>query len=358
MKLKRSLVAVSLVVALAGFGAGCSSDDAVAPGTTGGAEIDFDAPFGGLEATDEPRAFGDPELEASSDQEAVYEDVTAADLQVLAWQENDQSLRYALTVSWGSAGTSGDLGGSTRGAEMEWTGRLEASDGALVVMRLIDFEKAEDRILNRGDRGVVEWESITHGSRDGFRAFFIVPAGVGPDVAVTFVSGDVERELQLADLADFHEEIPVGDEGHQISLRSFKILPNVDVKGWMAGIWENSGPEGEGIFAGRWLARVRDGRGIDFATVGHVRGQYGVSSEGEKVFFGKLIAFPSGEFLGFLQGTWQLNRENSHLVAGTLQGEWVHEDGRHLGNLRGTWTQEIDGAPGHFDGVWISGGQP
>jgi hypothetical protein len=352
MRIGRSLLAAGLVAILAIWGIGCS-DDSTTPATTQGqGEIDLDDQFGGLEADDEQPAFGDPELEAEDDAEITYNDDVAQDLTVMRWESDTGTLLYALTIRWGRLDPSRNLGSGD--SSRDWIGRLEVSEGAIRILSLLSWEFSEDEILERVERNLIEWEAHTNNGMDGLRVLIIVPVEEGEDqpenVEVTFVSEPVRRVFSLSELEDYQEVVDVDSDGNQISLRAFRALAYADARGWTSGRWIYDEEQEIGTFAGRWVVRDPAGGRIGYTSGGYVRGHYGVSSEGEQVFFGKVID-RSGRFQGFLRGNWALLTEGEHRRAGTFSGQFLTRNGDARGIVRGTWRQAIGGSPGWYEGI-------
>lgn len=350
----RSLWTAGLVAVLAIWGIACSDDTTTSPATPSQDEIDFDDQFGGLGAGNELPAFGDADLEAEERRESDFEDEVALDLRVLRWEGDVDSKMYAMTIVWGRSDPGRDTG-SMEDSARDWIGSLEVSEGAIRILRLIDWE-FDDIIEERFALNTIQWSSHTDRDVDGLRVLITVPAGEGADpesAEVTFVSDPVEKTFTLDDLEDYREVIDVDDRGNQISLRAFRALPYADAKGWTEGRWIWDEDKDAGVFAGRWVARDSDSGRVGYTTGGFVRGHYGENSEGEKVFFGKLID-RTGQFLGFLRGDWAVSIEGEFRRSGTFSGEWVDKEGRPIGTVRGTWKQAVSGSPGTYEGVLAS----
>lgn len=355
MILGRSILAAGLVAFLAFWGIACSEDTTTVPTTPSEEEIDFDDQFGGLNADNEAPAFGDADLAEAERREIDFDDEFALDLSVMRWESDPNSKMYAMTIRWGDMDPGLSMGSGEDSAR-DWIGSLEVTEGAIRVLRLIDWELGEDEVSERISRNLIEWESHTDGEVDGIRVLIIVPADEGSEpegVEVTFVLEPIRRVFSLDELEAYEEVFEVDDRGNQISFRSFRVSLHADAKGWTLGRWIWSEEKDVGIFAGRWVGRDRNSGRIGFTTGGFVRGHYGVNSEDEKVFFGKLID-EEGQFLGFLRGTWAVALEGEFRRNGTFSGQWVDEEGRPRGVIRGTWSQAASGSPGSYEGTLAS----
>lgn len=355
MKIRNWSPAFVLVGALALVLAGCSDDSATAPESSG--EIDFDAEFGGFSSSDEQPFFGDSELEAADGMETEYDDTVAQDLEVRDWEANDESQMYAMTIRWGNLEVGRDVGASGDGSSTEWAGSLEVSEGAIRILTILDFEFGTDTILPRTDRNSIAWSTMTEGGFDGLRVLVVVPPanGGGPQEAtVAFESNGVVREFSLEDLVDYQEVIPAGENGQQIAIRSILALPYATARGWTSGRWIWSPEDHSGLFAGRWVSpTLTDGR-VGFGTAGFVRGRYGMNSDGEKVFFGKIIDRDGG-FLGFVKGTWTVEDERmDRFLVGSFTGIWTDQARSPKGTVRGWWRQALGGSPGAYEGAWVA----
>jgi len=85
-----------------------------------------------------------------------------------------------------------------------------------------------------------------------------------------------------------------------------------------------------------------------------VRGFYGLSSAGERKFFGKYINM-SGEFMGLIAGRWGFDPADAPAEAtverGWFEGAWYGRRRVALGRLKGEWLTAEPGR-GYFKGLW------
>jgi hypothetical protein len=201
------------------------------------------------------------------------------------------------------------------------------------------------------------WVSHTKGSFDGLRLFVLQNLGVGDDGvtdSLTITAGVHQWVLAVNDLADLDRTDVIDDLGNKFAIRSFRMMPQLCNRGFVGGAWLAPREPGmDGHFQGRWVA-------ADGSVAGNVRGIWGTNAKGEKVFFGKYVD-RAGNFRGILRGSWedrgiespsQSNRMRTH---GTLQGEWVDENGAAVGTVRGHWRAARDGGDGFFEGAWKEG---
>lgn len=323
--------------------------------------------FGGYTATDEPAAFGDEALAATAEMEVDVEDAMAADEAVRDLGSDPRATIYALTVTWGQLDRS-EIDDPSQGGDdpqvepLIWDGSLSVSEGAIVLRRVIAFERGDHTVRPRDDRKVLEWESTTGPHYDGIRVLVYAPppSDGTPDVEphLSFATGPLTQSFALADLEALNELIRVDDQGNGVHFLAQRTTLDQVAQGWLFGTWSppagvieggdgNDTPpaDGElGHFKGRWVS-ARGG------VVGFVRGHYGVTDEGERRFFGKYID-RTGNFQGFLRGTWEIDEGDAESGAGTFAGRWHSATGASQGVVRGTWVTSPRG--GLFTGRWAA----
>jgi hypothetical protein len=251
---------------------------------------------------------------------------------------------------------------STSPDRLDWSGSAEVSDGFLLPLRALAFERGDYIVPawreTNPSRQRVEFVSHTGPGKDGILFKIVVPApddstlsrlgGVGDglteDDVFTFTSGPLTISFPLVGLADLDRVVMV-DDHNGVSFLGFdrEDLDDLCLRGTMEGVWVRVDGDDRlgGFFRARWVGPLGH-------TIGHVRGRWGVL-EGERVFVGKLIR-RDGAYLGHLRGTWDpsLDRPGQ----GTFHGSWMVE-GRAHGGLRGMWTvsDRIDQG-GFLRGVW------
>jgi hypothetical protein len=326
--------------------------------------IDLDDPYGGFLAVDEAPAFGDSELEAMALKEEPVEDGYAGlglgqRAEAVAIEGDPAAVRYCLTLLWGDlqppAAGEGE-GSPAEGPAIAWDGSLTLSNGAIRLLNVIDFERGEDDLLPRPDRTTIAWRSTTRGYLDGIRVMIVLP----PDSAnarlaetLTIVAGAFNEVLSTSDLEDLDRIVELSDSA-RVSMRAFRVDSHstAATQGFCRGQWSKAAGDSVGTFRGHWV-RARDG-----ASVGFMRGHYGVNSNGERVFFGKFTN-EAGGFEGFVRGTWTIDgigggSAGGRLGQGRFEGDWVDAGGAALGRVRGHWSQGEDGT-GTFNGIWRGG---
>lgn len=362
MRAKYSLIdparpAAILLSAALILASGCSGNDpdptTPDPNSTDG-RIDFESEFGGFDSRDEAPAFGDASLAASLSLEATVDDPAPAGFE--AGMATPGSHLYSVTIRWGvlGEGTGSDGDADDPLADpTDWSGSLEVSRGQLQIVRVIAWER-EDRIeLPRNNPALVEWTSTTHGDYDGIRVLVRrLPSRVGdPDGVLTFETPLVTQSFAIADLGDLDLEIETGNgNGEIVRFEGWEAPRLMTSRGFLGGSWGSADDDSVGHFAGRWI-------GVRGEVAGFVRGVYGQSNAGEKLFFGKYID-RSGNFQGFVRGHWATRRgvERDGGSIGSFRGEWLDDSAspERIGALEGVWRVRENGR-GAFDGRWCVG---
>lgn len=369
----RAAGAVGFVL-VAVLAAGCGEDTAVT-GFTGfdgqtapEMTIDLASATGGLTPTAEKPAFGDPYIAGYLDgrDEAPTQDPLVTDSRMADMESrSDVEVRY-LRVVWGNMnrGPEADAASAYDGPVLDWSGKATVSDGVLIPLRTIQFER-NDHIVPRWlqedpSRQKVEWVSHTGPGKDGILfAIVIPPAGDGTlagqmkgaatdglteDDVFVFDTGLAKKEIKISAIQDTDELVMV-DDANGVSFTGFD-REDLDAcpRGAMDGVWVRV--ENDDHLGGFFRARLAGPLG---GTVGHVRGRWGVLDGGEKVFVGKIIG-PRGDFLGFMRGQWDRNPDAPG--RGTYNGLW-NVDGRAHGMVRGQWRLADRVADGGFlRGLW------
>lgn len=371
MKHLKSITILAVLALTAVWLGGCSeTGDMVATGETGVddyATLDLDKAYGGLTPTDEPTAFGDAYFDAADgeDLESASDDPLQTDPEVLELEDRagdpESPQRPDVTVlrlTWGR------LNGAIEDRDeavdaLDWSGLLNVDEGIAVARRLILFERPRDHLVRpRIDRQTVAWVSHTGPHYDGLIVEILRPRPAGgAEDAATDAGPAVKRlhlstpqvsfDIPLDELDGLDRTVLVDDAGNALRIEGHR-LGDEDLcpKGFLSGIWiaevdEETGAAG--YFKGRWV-------GLWGQLKGHMRGVYGVNSDGESVFYGKTIN-RSGRFLGLLSGTYAGGEEPGH---GVFNGEWVDAAETVEGVLGGEWVQ-IEGRPGGFySGRWAT----
>ncbi|MCA9727205.1 MAG: hypothetical protein KC729_05935, partial [Candidatus Eisenbacteria bacterium] len=288
----RSAVIGCIVAAVAWVG--CSTDEApqtpsAQPGET---TINLDEPFGGYGTSDEAPAFGDAALQSYGETDVRYDDPMAQDPGVLRMQNDVRANMYALTILWGDLGTSIGSQDDNTGNVIDWSGSLAVSEGAVVLLRTLDFEDDDHPVVPRIDAEVLEWVSTTAGDYDGMRVLVYDDPTVDTGNAITFQTGLYARTFTMAELEDL--DLLVDANGGQIRFLSTQVDLAAPVRGFLNGRWSWGAGQPYGQFSGIWV-------GAHGRPAGWVRGHYGQNDQGKQLFFGKYIDI-AGNFQGLIHG--------------------------------------------------------
>jgi hypothetical protein len=355
---------------------GCDNGSGpAAPGLPSLQGPDLNDEYGGYSFTSELPAFGEPELFA--------QDVLAGDTPFEDEFENDPGVdeivrrpncdTYMLRIEWGRLVRLPDEETQAcRDFSVDWSGRLALEHGAILLKRVIQFER-DDEIHKRTDRRLLEWTSHTGRDFDGILVRIVdAPAGppdsarsTEPRVAnqLTIRTGPYSRTFTLDELEHIDEMIPVDRCGNYISFEGFRVEHDPCPHGFLAGVWEpvstdsvppdstfaagaaEDGREIRGYFYGNWIQ-------ANGMLAGNLRGVYGVNSAGRQVFFGKYIDL-SGNFKGILRGTYgSMSMGPFADTAGYFQGEWIDENKTARGLVNGRWIAPLNTPRGFFHGRW------
>jgi len=364
---------------------GCSNDadSPLAADPSGGDDyesLDFNDPHGGLTASDEEEAFGDPSLKAMllAEDGEIVDDPLALDPEVLALEEAGRRTggmherhrpRFTyLRLRWGMLrGPDDSVSIEPPCDVVDWTGEIHTDRGLVVVKRVIRFERPYDHIIwPRLNPRTVAFQSRTGCHFDGLVLQIIERPEVGEDA--TDVEPEQPNQLHInlphytatfdvADLAKLDLIEDVTESGAQIQLTGFK-LQDIDVcpKGFLSGRWRRLTRDPSlavtdtvdhgvrmGSLAGAWYS-------LDGRIKGFLRGGYGVDADGQRVFRGKAID-RRGRFHALLAGTWEPAAGDD---LASFRGDWILASGRVEGILGGT-AQPVDGYPGgFFTGRWTT----
>lgn len=357
--------------------AGCSDDSAAPVETTATDDystLDFSDPYGGLTATDENAAFGDAalQMELLAEDAEVVADPVADDPEVLAIEAEggDDSLdpveRPVFTyvvLRWGMVhGPDDSLSAIESGCDVtDWTGALHVDRGALVVRRLLAFERPRDHVIfPRLDARTVGLVSHTGCHFDGLVLQILErpedPNEVGWEPNLLHIDlGPYSADIPVADLAAMDRVTEIDALGNVFQITGFAMLDIVEcAKGFVSGTWRpvpvsvDTTPADEdrgehlGNFAGRWM----DPTGL---IRGFLRGGYGLDTEGNRVFVGKYIG-RGGAFRGLLRGTWEPGETGTDLAS--FSGGWINAAGTMEGRIGGE-AYPVEGVPGgYFAGRW------
>jgi hypothetical protein len=354
MKRTHAFFVIALVgVALWGI-AGCSSTEEASVNDdlmTRDQVVDLDDPYGGFNFADEQPAFGDATMTEMFGPElnAEYNDPIEDDPEVVRNRERRLPVRY-LMITWGNLEAD-----STIDFVTDWSGSLRAENGAICLKRTIAWD-ARDEILPRTSRDLIEWRSHTQPHFDGILVALhkiakpdttieptVADVAITQPMSVTFDTGPLTVTLSDEDLVDLHRVVQVDDAGNAVAFNSLTVEPGACPSGFLAGQWKPVTHRPGGIFRGKWISR----NGIH---EGYVRGIYGPTSGGDKMFFGKWINH-GGQFQGLLLGYYGAFDQEP---GGWFKGVWLTRGLRPGGHLNGVWgtRDDSDRPGGFFKGRW------
>jgi hypothetical protein len=303
---------------------------------------DLNDEYGGFNMKDDAPAFDDPEMLSEFVQDPSYSDRFANDADVLNEDRLDRE-RLFLMITWGNLHRDEGITHRT-----DWSGSLSIDPGAIVLKQVIRFE-SNDRILERTQRNLLEWESVTRPAFDGILVR-IVPvskdnltdvASEPGDAVIRFDTDPLEVEFKVSQLANLHRVITL-DDGNAVAFNVIKLSPSACPHGPIRGVWANHPERQGGFFFGKWSTSNGHIRG-------HIKGIWGVNDEGKNVFYGKMIDM-SGRFEGIVRGEW--GRDPERESGGWYAGRWVDRNLRIRGRLRGHWERSAHCNGGFFRGEW------
>ncbi|PKK83746.1 MAG: hypothetical protein CVT49_06925 [candidate division Zixibacteria bacterium HGW-Zixibacteria-1] len=355
MKL-RNLLLAALILSLVGFLAGCG-EDSTSPSDDDLLTIADE--FGGYTPTDEQAAFGDPVLLDDMDADKIYDDELLASPAVDSIIDESIAGAYALRIVWGSLRYDSTITEIT-----DWSGSLTVSRGAEIVRRTIRFEDGQDYILDRTDRTLIEWVSLTTVHFDGIFVNIYIPPVVTDDsamiaeepVTVTFETGPLMVSFSTDQLPALDTVFYLEDSVNAVAFHGFKVEPMGCPNGFLDGRW-GTDTTGLGVFNGRWIAS-------NGMLAGYIHGEWGQDSAGANYFVGKYIDI-NGQFEGLLKGTYRwmpfgnMNGLQNGRVpchgGGKFYGHFYDAERNPIGVLKGRFRlpkDNTDGDMGYFFGRW------
>lgn len=302
------------------------------------------AEYGGFDTTNEMRAFGDSDLEASYAEEPEFEDEMENHEKVRNAQRNGAK-QYMLRVIWGNIRRPDTTETEDPDCPLtDWSGSLEISGGVATVKRLIRFEWPGDHIVRpRPGPREVAWVSHTMPHVDGILFKVIdTPDPQGKEVynTVTITTPYHVTEIPLADLAAYREFVEI-DECNKLSIVATEAEHMGCPTGFLEGGWVAE-TDTSGYFRGGWISSHG-------GLSGYLRGRYEIS-EGRRVLYGKWIT-ASGAFGGLIKGTWT-PADNDGGPDGFFEARWVDEFFISRGVLKGHYHVGPEGEAGFFHGRW------
>ena len=366
------LLSLALVMFLA---VGCGEEALLAtdfPGYTSSSEemsIDLTQEDGGMAPTAESPGFGEEYFSRYLGEEEPVYDPLERDPRMSQLERRGASVQY-LRVTWGNLRRGPEAADAdSSGPFIDWTGGATVSDGLLLPLRVIRFERNDHLVRPELDaaanRQTVRWISHTGPAWDGVLLKIVVPPardtsfvsnrpgdagdGLTPDDVFTFETAPLQIRFPLANLAELDTVIMV-DDVNGVTFTGFDPSDvNRCPRGPMVGAWVKV--DGDSLNGGFFRAKWVDPRGH---FVGHLRGRWGVLADGKQVFVGKIIN-RHGRYLGHVRGFWDTSPEDPG--RGRFHGSWFREnpqgDRVQLGYVKGAWAvnEHIDDG-GLMRGVW------
>jgi hypothetical protein len=346
---------------------GCSNNSTDTQTTD---QVDMNDEFAGLTTASEAPGFGDTELAAAGAEEVEVVDPIASTAAVLDMTDDPSSGYFRFRAVWGHLRLD-----TSETEATSFDGSLEISRGAVLIRRTIRFELAQDYIVPRVERTLLEWVSTTTIHNDGIVADLIVPelrdtydttitivvdslgdttAVITVDtipadntpVEVTFNAGAYSRTFTLGELAALDTVVTL-DDSNEIAIQAFQRTRCG--KGSLTGRW-GVDETGQGVFSGIWI----DHAGL---MAGWVMGYYGLNDNGDRVFAGKWINM-AGTFEGFIAGTWtpQPNIHASDIArlraGGSFEGHIYNANHVEIGDLAGKYKGSENARGGFFQARW------
>jgi len=365
-KLLPALFSVMLLM----WGAGCSDNPSDSGSVSG--ELNLVDEFGGYTDKVESEGFGDEDLLQEASQDEEYNDVMLLAPGVDSLVDDPDVGYYHFRAVWGQM-----CYDSTVIEPTDWSGSLTISRGAEIIRKVIRFELGQDYILERYDRRIIEWHSITTVHNDGISVDLFVPP-VMPEfdtlltpeidtlgdtawvevidttypetepVTVTFQTGPYSRTFTMDELMAL-DTIVYMEDSSAVAFHALKLDRIPCPRGFLAGVW-GIDEEGNQVFRGTWMNH----RGN---ITGYLKGHYGVNEDGMKVLFGKWIT-TSGEFEGFIKGTYGY-QPNDHANGnafrkghGWFRAMICNANSEEIGILNGKFQSNNEHNNGFFQGRW------
>ena len=354
----RTAIRMVLVCALAAWAAtGCDqTTDADAPHDISSRTqtINLDDAYGGYNTANEKPAFDDPYLEANYGPESNLV-VATADSDTTRG-DHARVHRY-LMVTWGNLNADSLIDFST-----DWSGSLCVEHGAMRALRTIRFEPG-DHLLPRTSRSCVEWASRTQPSFDGILVSLLrAPCDSLAGVASTSPLPD---SLCGEPISVTFKTGPLTVTFTQEELANLHKVIRVDDAGNAVAfntivVMPHECPHG--FLAGQWktvegqrYAGVMRGEWMsdNGLHIGFMRGVFGANMHGDHVFFAKWIS-DDGTFKGIVKGRYGRSPvvRGDH-ADGWFDGVWYSRELRIAGGLHGVWGEgEKEGEGGFFRGAW------
>jgi hypothetical protein len=225
---------------------------------------------------------------------------------------------------------------------VDWSGELRVSipGSAVKVLRPIDFEDGEDRLLPVIEPATVAWLSKTAGDFDGLGLIIRVPAASATDVRapeISFKSIPFSITLPFSKLERLLAYYPVSDtDGVAVLARRVDRL--ACPRGFINGEWVPEAADGSrGSLKGMWYNLF----GI---PVGTMAGSFGTDPDGTRRFEGWLSGVFLTVVLAEFKGTWLYGNGHGH-----FEGMYRYLNSKETGII---WGEFEGNARLPLIGIW------
>ncbi|NNF05632.1 MAG: hypothetical protein HKN21_02615, partial [Candidatus Eisenbacteria bacterium] len=292
---------------------GCSEEATTGSGPDGGdtsaeLQIDLEDPTGGLTSENEEPGFGDDFYNQALAEDTPVSDQLADGEDIV---ESASDRVFFLRVEWGNLVEAPEIAEDEADCgKLSWDGNLFANnENAIIPLTTIRFERrgeyADALVFPRTSRSLLEWTSTTGCGRDGVLVRIVIPetdeGGTPPDIepTITFDTPNLTKTIPLADLAGYEETVMIDDEnGVRFVGYEKGDLDDLCARGPLVGVWGtiDDADIPTGYLRAVWLNPVGQ-------THGHMRGRWGFTEDGRRVWRGKAINH-LGTYMGHVNGTW------------------------------------------------------
>ncbi len=342
---------------------GCGDDKSITSGfdgfenETAEMSIDLGIEDGGVGTSAEQPGFGESYFDRYLQGGEPVVDALNADPRMNPLERRPGTSVQYLRVTWGNLRRGPEaVDDTTRGPVLDWSGKAVVSDGLLLPLQVLRFERGDFLVRptkpepgQPANRQVVEWVSKTAGAWDGVLLKIVVPPagdstfaayrlnvngdGLTVDDLFTFDTELLDVSFPLNGIADLDTVILL-DEENGVSFTGFS-REDVELcpRGALVGAWVKVDTDSAngGFFRAVWEGPLGDVRG-------HLRGRWGVLEDGTQAFVGKIIDRKGG-YAGFVRGTWEADAADP--TQGTFHGIWKRRAGDGppavVGTVRGVW---------------------
>ena len=221
---------------------------------------------------------------------------------------------------------------------LDWSGGLRVSDSgsSVKILRTIDFEDGEDRLLSVVEPAAAAWESKTAGDFDGLCLIVRVPASstAAPAPELTFKTALFSITLPFSQLERLLAYYPVSDTDG-VGLFARRLDGHAWTGGFIKGEWVIEANDGSrGSITGMWY-------NLFGLPVGTMAGSFSTLSDGGRHFEGWLSGVQLTVVLAGFKGTWSY--DDPRLCAtcghgyGWFKGTYQYLSSKQTGILLGVF---------------------